>query len=196
MGYYRPQEPQRQEPSDPYKTNNPYDSQSYTSSQNQQQTYFSGAGSTQEKVQSGKNESFFAQLWRVLSQYLGLRGVVAAVGAVVALLAFFTMPYYSLYSGHFLAAQTYDDKWWLELVLAAVPLAIVILRPIVSRMQQHGERWALVILGSGVLGVLIHFWFMNMVISSNYWRFGTWSYFIGMALVALAGLLSLIPLKR
>jgi Ca2+/H+ antiporter len=48
--------------------------------------------------------------------------VVVASGAVLAALAFVVLPYYSIYSGYFLAAQTLDEKWWLELILAVLPL--------------------------------------------------------------------------
>ena len=193
MGYYSPQEPQRQEPTDPYKAYNPYDSQSYAApSSQQQQTYTNDPGRAQEKVRTGNDARFAAQWWNALTQFLGMRGLLAVAGSVLALLAFFIMPYYSLYTGYFLAAQAYDDKWWLELVLPVVSLVIVFAQRFVPRLQQMRRRLALVILGSGLLGLLVNFWFMNMVISSNYWRFGTWSYFVGMALVALAGLLSLI----
>jgi undecaprenyl pyrophosphate phosphatase UppP len=115
--------------------------------------------------------------------------VVVAFGAVLAVLAFFVLPYYSNYSGYFLAAQTLDDKWWLELILALLPLGVLLAQPVVPALKGQQRRLSLIVAGCGVLGILVHYWFMNGVISSNYWRPGTWSYFLGMTLVALGGLL-------
>lgn len=115
--------------------------------------------------------------------------MVVAFGAVLAALAFFVLPYYSNYSGYFLAAQTLDDKWWLELILAVLPLVVLLARPVVPPLKGQQRRLALVVMGCGLLGILVHDRFMDGVIGSNYWRLGTWSYFLGMTLVALGGLL-------
>jgi hypothetical protein len=145
--------------------------------------------SEQRKGETGARKKFFAQIWQSLVQLLGVRGVVVASGAVLATLTFFVLPYYSLYSGYFLAAQTLDDKWWLDLILAVLPLVVLVAQLLVPRLKGQQRHLSLVVVGSGVLGLLIHYWFMDGVISSNYWRLGTWSYFLGMALVAVGGIL-------
>jgi ABC-type Fe3+ transport system permease subunit len=112
-----------------------------------------------------------------------------ASGAVLAALAFVVLPYYSIYSGSFLAAQTLDEKWWLELILAVLPLVALLAQQLFPPLKEQQRRLSLLVAGCGVLGILIHYWFMEGVISSNYWRLGSWSYFLGMAVVALGGLL-------
>jgi hypothetical protein len=196
MSHYPPQEPQRQQPHDPYGSYHSYDPQQA------QQTYVSQPsatppseqpyanyypGSSQSKGESGSSGKRAGRIWHALVRFLGKRGLVVAAGAVLAVLAFFVLPYYSSYSGYFLAAQALDDKWWVELVLAVVPLIVVVGRQIVPSLKQRS--WSLVITGSGVLGLLVNYWLMDGTISSNYWRLGTWSYFLGMALVAVGGLL-------
>ena len=203
-------DPQRQQAQDPYSFHNPYlpydpqesqptfvPQQSYAPqqvqqfypSQQPQQSYASGTRSEQRRGEAGQGQKLPAQIWHVLVQFLGVRGVVVASGAVLAALAFFVLPYYSNYSGYFLAAQTLDDKWWLELILAVLPLVVLIAQQVVPRVKEQQRRLSLVVAGCGVLGILVHYWFMDGVISSNYWRLGTWSYFLGMALVAVGGLL-------
>lgn len=115
-----------------------------------------------------------------------------AGGAVLAILTFYLLPYYSLYSGHFLAADALDDKWWLELILPLLALAGAIVVQRVPRIKSSKRTWSLLIASCGLLGILVNYWFMYEEIGSSYWRIGTWSYFLGMALVAVGGLLSLI----
>jgi hypothetical protein len=68
--------------------------------------------------------------------------------------------------------------------------------PVVERIRQQQRRWSLVIAGSGILGILFNYWFVNANVSSNYWRFGVWSYFLGMALVAIGGISLFLWRKR
>ncbi|HTK07166.1 MAG TPA: hypothetical protein VL485_08355 [Ktedonobacteraceae bacterium] len=189
MSYYPPQEPQRQQSQDPYPPYNPYDPQYSQSTFVSQPSYTNNQpGGPQGKVMPGHNKTAAAQLWRTLLQFFGKRGLLAVGGALLAVIAFF-LPYYSSYSAYFLASQTLDDKWWLELALAAFPLAILLALRTIPRVKLQRRRWSLLVLGSGVLGLLLNYWFMDMTIGTGYWRFGTWAYFVGMALVALAGLL-------
>jgi undecaprenyl pyrophosphate phosphatase UppP len=193
-----PQRQQEQAPYGFYSPHRPYDpqesqptfiSQQSYPPQQAQQSYASGMSSEQRMREARQGKKLHTQLWHGLVRFLGVRGVVVASGAVLAALAFFVLPYYSNYSGYFLAAQTLDDKWWLELILAVLPLAVLIAQQLVPRMKEQQRRLALVVAGSGVLGMAVQYWFMDGVISSNYWRLGTWSYFLGMALVAVGGLL-------
>jgi hypothetical protein len=187
---YPPYDPQESQPTfvspQPYA---PQQVQQLYPSQQPQASYASGTRSEQRRGEAGQGQKLSAQLWHGLVQLLGVRGVVVAFGAVLAVLAFFVLPYYSNYSGYFLAAQTLDDKWWLELILAVLPLVVLLAQPVVPRLKGQQRRLALVVAGCGVLGILVHYWFMNGVIGSSYWRLGTWSYFLGMTLVALGGLL-------
>jgi hypothetical protein len=203
MSHYPPQEPQRQQSQDPYGSYRSYDpqqaqqtyiSQPSTSSSSEQPYANPYPGGNQSKGKIGSNQNLAGQIWRALVRFLGMRGLVVAIGAALAMLAFFALPYYSNYSGYFLAALALDDKWWAELVLAVVPLIVVIGRQIVPPLKQ--SRWSLVIAGSGILGLLVHYLLMDGTISSNYWRFGTWSYFLGMVLVAIGGLLLSIQGRR
>lgn len=203
MSQYFPQEPQRPQQQDPYSTYNPYSPYNseptyvtpqapapapYAQPQAQQPVQppyarpndGSGAPATAKKLS--------ARIWQALVQFLGIRGVVVAGGALLALLAFFVLPMYSNYTAYYLAGETLDDKWWLELLLSVVPLLIVIALPVVERIRQQQRRWSLVIAGSGILGMLFYYWFISGDVSSNYWRFGAWSYLLGMALVAAGGI--------
>lgn len=203
-------DPQRPQAGDPYSSHNPYpaydpqESQptfvsppSYAPRQAQQfyppeqvqQSYAGVTSSEQRRGEAGQRQKLPAQIWHGLVQFLGVRGVVVASGAVLAALAFVVLPYYSNYSGYFLAAQTLDDKWWLELILAVLPLVVLLAQQVVPGVKEQQRRLSLVVAGCGLLGILVHYWFMDGAISSNYWRLGTWSYFLGMALVAVGGLL-------
>jgi hypothetical protein len=146
------------------------------------------ASYTQEGKQAGKG-NLVAQGWQAVVRLLGIRGVIVVVGSLLAMLAFFVLPSYSIYSGYFIAAEELDDKWWLELILAVLPLIILVAQHIVPRVKLQKKRWSLVIAGSGVLGLLLHYWFMNDLVSTNYWRLGSWTYLLGMALVAIGGIL-------
>ncbi len=190
-----PYVPQPAQPLYPYPAYDPQESQPTFVSpppyapEQAQPSSASGMRSEQRRGEAGQGQKLPAQLWHRLVQLLGVRGVVVAFGAVLAVLAFFVLPYYSNYSGYFLAAQTLDDKWWLELILALLPLGVLVAQRVVPSLKGQQRRLSLVVAGCGVLGILVHYWFMNGVISSNYWRLGTWSYFLGMTLVALGGLL-------
>lgn len=183
---YPPYDPQESQPT--FVSPQPYAQPLYPYQQAQPSSA-SGTRSEQRRGEAGQGQKLPAQLWHRLVQLLGVRGVVVAFGAVLAVLAFFVLPYYSNYSGYFLAALTLDDKWWLELILAVLPLVVLLAQPVVPRLKGQQRRLALLVAGSGVLGILVHYWFMNGVIGSSYWRLGTWSYFLGMTLVALGGLL-------
>ena len=212
MNQYPTPEPQRQQQYDPY--NNPYPPQtSYTNNPPaqgyrpqqpqqvqqvqqpqyaQQKAYNDYTNNMPQAEMPLKRGNVASQTWNGLVQFLGKRGLLVAAGSVLALLGFLFLPYYSLFSGYSLAAGTLDDKWWLELVLPLIALVVVIVRQVVPRLQQQKSASALLIAGSGLLGMLIHYWFMNGMISTNYWRFGAWDYLLGMTLVAIGGLLSLV----
>jgi hypothetical protein len=207
MSQYGAQEPQGQQPGDRYGA--PYDPYHSFDPQQLQPTYISqppypaqqtyqpyphptNINNAQAQSQPGNEQKLVTRLWRRLVLFLGKRGLLVAGGAALAMLSFFALPYYSNYSGYFLAAETLDDKWWLELILAVLPLAVLIALQIVPRFKQQKRRWSLLLASSGALGILLHYLFINGMISSNYWRIGTWGYFIGMALVAISGLLLLI----
>jgi hypothetical protein len=199
MNQYPAPEPQRPQAYNPYPYN-PYTSQTpppentseptYGSQQSQRQ-YNEYANNPQNMANPVSSKKLSTQIWDGLVRFLGKRGLLVAAGAVLATLAFF-MPYYSIFSGYYLAAETLDDKWWLELILPLVALAVVIVRQTVPRLKQQKRSSSLIIAGSGILGVLIHYWFLSGIISTNYWRFGTWTYLLGMAIVAIGGLLSLL----
>lgn len=205
MSQYPAQEPQGQQPDDRYGT--AYDPYHSFDPQQQQPTYISQPpypvqqtyqpyphptnANNQVQGQSGNEQKLAKQLWSRLVLFLGKRGLLIAGGVVLAVLSFFVLPYYSEYSGYFLAAQTLDDKWWLELILAVLPLVVLVALQIVPRVKQQKRRWTLLLASSGAFGILLHYLFLNATISSNYWRIGTWGYFIGMALVTISGLLSL-----
>jgi hypothetical protein len=207
MSQYFPQEPQRPQQQDPYSTYNPYNPYNseptyitpqaqvpspYAQPQAQQPAQPPYASYARPNDGSGAPvvtaKKLSARIWQALVQFLGIRGVVVAGGALLAILAFFVLPMYSIYTVYYLAAGTLDDKWWLELLLAVVPLLIVIAFPVFERIRQQQRRWSLVIAGSGILGMLFYYWFINGLIGSDYWRFGVWSYLLGMALVAGGGI--------
>lgn len=207
MSQYQSQEPQGQQPGDRYGT--PYDPYHFSDPQQMQPTYISqppyqaqqtyqpyphptNINNSQTQDQPGNTQKQAAQLWHRLVLQLGKRGLLMIGGVALAVLSFFILPYYSIYSGYYLAALSLDDKWWLELILAVLPLVVLIALQIVPRVKQQKRRWLLVLASSGALGILLHYLFLNSVISSNYWRPGTWGYFIGMALVTISGLLLLI----
>lgn len=208
MSQYGAQEPQGQQPGNSYGT--PHDPYHSFDPQQMQPTYISqppypaqqtypqpypyptNLNNPQAQGQIRNEQKLVMRLWHRLSLFLGKRGLLVAGGVVLAVLSFFVLPYYSNYSGYFLAAQTLDDKWWLELILAVIPLVVLIALQIVPRVRQQKRRWSLLLASSGALGILLHYLFINGVISSNYWRIGTWGYFIGMALVAISGLSLLI----
>ena len=160
-----PQRDQAQEPysfHNPYPPYNPYDPQesqptfvsppSYAPQQVQQvypsqqppPPYASGTRSEQSKGEARWGQKLPAQIWHGLVQFLGVRGVVVASGAVLATLAFVVLPYYSDYSGYFLAAQTLDEKWWLELILAVLPLVVLLAQQVVPRVKERQRSLSLV----------------------------------------------------
>jgi len=227
MDQHSPQEPQQQQQVNPYQydLDNPYHTgqaqpthetqptqQAYGSqptqqaygpqrkqqaygSQPTQQAYPASTSSGQGRGEpvSGKKQA------SPLIQFLGVRGLIVAAGAILAVLAFFVLPYYSSYTGYnlatgyyYLLGQELNVKWWLELVLAVAPLFVVIAQKVVPSVKQRRRLWSLVIGGCGVLGALINYWFMNALADSNLWSFGTWGYFVGMALVVVGGLLSIL----
>ncbi len=208
--YYAPEpqgrQPQSQQPQDPYNSYNPYSAydsnpyqmpqeqstypaqsyppQSYAAQQPQQAQMSSPASSAVATSQKKTG----AQIWSMLVRFLGVSGVFVTAGALLAILAFYAFPYFSNYSGYFFAHDTLDDKWWLELILPLLALAVLIATRLIPRVKQQMRTWSLVVTGSGLLGIILQYWFINGMISSNYWRIGTWSYFLGMALVAMGGL--------
>ena len=221
MSQYFPQEPQRPQQQDPYSTYNPYNpynsEPTYVTPQSQPPSPYAQPPSPYAQTQAQQSmqppyvgyvpsnvgsavpvtgKKLSARIWQAIVQFLGVRGVVVAAGALLAGLAFFILPFYSNYTAYFLAKDTLDDKWWLELLLALVPLLIVIGFPVVERIRQHQRRWSLIIAGSGILGVLFNYWFLDAIVGSDYWRFGAWSYFLGMALVAIGGISLFLWKKR
>jgi hypothetical protein len=207
MSQYPAQEPQGQQPDnrygvphDPYQTFDPqqmqptYISQPPYPAQQVYQPYPhpTNTNNPQTQQQPGNQQKPAARLWSRLVLFFGMRGLLGVGGGILAILSFFALPYYSNYSGYFLAAQTLDDKWWLELILAAMPLVVLVALQIIPGIKRQKRRWALLLSASGALGILLHYLFLNGIISSNYWRIGTWGYFIGMALVTVSGLLLLI----
>jgi hypothetical protein len=204
MSQYPAQEPQGQQPgdrysapSDPYHALDPQQMQPTYISQPPypaQQTYQpypypTNSNNPQAQGQAGNEQKLAARFWHKSVLFFGKRGLLVAGGGALAVLSFFVLPYYSNYSGYFLAAQTLDDKWWLELILAVLPLVVLVALQIMPRVKQQKRRWSLLLASSGALGILLHYLFLNDAISSNYWRIGTWGYFIGMVLVTIAGLL-------
>lgn len=207
MSQYPVQEPQGQQPGERYGT--PHDPYQSFDPQQLQPTYISqppypaqqtyqpyphptNTSNPQAQGQPGSDQKLATRLWHRLALFLGKRGLLIAGGVALAVLSFFVLPYYSNYSGYFLAAEALDDKWWLELIIAIVPLVVLIALQTVPRVKQQKRRWSLLLASSGALGILLHYLFLNDTISSNYWRLGTWGYFIGMALVAITGLFLLI----
>lgn len=207
MSQYRAPEPQGQQPGDrygvphdPYHSLDPeqlqptYISQPPYPAQQTYQTYPypTNINNSQTQSQTGNEQKLTAKFWHKLVLFLGMRGLLVAGGGALAVLSFFVLPYYSNYSGYFLAAETLDDKWWLELILAVFPLVVLVALQLVPRVKQQKRRWLLLLASSGALGILLHYLFLNGIIGSSYWRIGAWGYFVGMALVTISGLLLLI----
>jgi hypothetical protein len=207
MSQYPVQEPQGQQPGERYST--PHDPYHSFDPQQLQPTYISqppypaqqtyqpyphptNASNTQAQGQPGNDQMLAKQLWHRSVLLLGKRGLLIVGGVALAVLSFFVLPYYSNYSGYFLAAETLDDKWWLELILAVLPLVVLVALQIMPRVKQQKRRWSLLLASSGALGILLHYLFLNGMIGSDYWRIGAWGYFIGMVLVAITGLFLLI----
>ncbi|QBD76719.1 hypothetical protein EPA93_12175 [Ktedonosporobacter rubrisoli] len=195
------QEPQHPYTQDPYSFNPypPYDPQQAQPTFVSQTPQYAYPGNmSHDSGQGGiaPKRGTAAQLWQGLVKFLGGRGLLTAAGAVLAILSFLIMPYYSNYSGYFLASQVLDDKWWLELALPLLALIVLIAQQVIPRIKQQHMRWSLILAASGVLGILLHYWFIDAAISSNYWRPGTWGYFLGMALIAAGGLLLVLGPKK
>lgn len=190
MSQYSPQEPREDYQShNPYNTYNPYNAEQAQPTYVAQPASIASASGGQRQGKGPATMRIGPRIWNALLWFLGERGLVVAGGAVLAILTFYLLPYYSFYSAHFLAADVLDDKWWLELILPLLALAGVIAVQKVPSLKQNKRTWSLLITGSGLLGILINYWFMNGEVSSNYWRLGTWSYFLAMALVAIGGIL-------
>ena len=119
-------------------------------------------------------------------QPLGRRGLIVAIGGILAAIGFF-LPYYATYSGYLLASLY--GLYWLDIVFVTAAFLLLFARLALPVLETYRRRWAIALLLIGVAGAFLHYTVVNLNSVPMYWGIGAWLYFLGMIIVAIGALL-------
>ena len=131
---------------------------------------------------------------------LDYRNLIAGIGAIVAIVAFF-LPAYTI-SFLFLGG-----RYWLDFFIALVALAIVILlqfgeqwfksstnptiQRVIKSVTSEPRTWYIRLITVGSFGIFFHF--ILDLGYLNIWGVGSWLYLLGMVAIVVAGVLFIRP---
>ena len=142
------------------------------------------------------------------------RNIIAGIGAILAIIAFF-LPYYTIsfslsgISSSNLSESGYaiGGRYWLDWIIALAALAIVILlqfgeqwfksstnptiQRVVKSLTSQPQTWYTRLIAIGGFGIFFHF--ILDLGRLNIWGVGSWLYLLGMIAVVTAGVLFIKP---